>query len=119
MTIYELSQALKRYRVPVIIAFTVLILAVLLMSFTIEDGSPSFRSGLKYESSVQIAVVNRNLDSLTTTDATPGELEGNANLYAQLLGSDEAAKWIGEQNGFKLEEAVSTDVERGSTVITA
>ncbi|MDJ0791803.1 MAG: hypothetical protein QNJ71_07885 [Acidimicrobiia bacterium] len=119
MTIYELSQALKRYRVAVIIAFTVLILAVLLMSFTIEDGSPSFRSGLKYESSVQIAVVNRNLDSLTTTDATPGELEGNANLYAQLLGSDEAAKWIGEQNGFKLDEAVSTDVERGSTVITA
>jgi len=119
MTIYDLSQALKRYWIPVTIAFSVLIFIVFAMTFTIADGKPGFRSGVQYESSVQIAVVNRNLDSLITSDATPSELEGNANLYAQLLGSDEAAKWIGDANGFRLDEAVSASVDRDATVISA
>lgn len=119
MTIYDLSRALQRYRKPVIIAFAVLFVGVLVMTFTIADGKPAFRSGVQYESSVQIAVVNQNFESLVGTDATPAELEGNANLYAQLLGSDEAAKWIGDQNGFRLEEAVSATVDRDATVISA
>jgi len=119
MTIYDLSQALKRYWIPVTVAFSLLIIGVIAMTFTIADGKPGFRSGIQYESSVQIAVVNRSLDSLITSDATPSELEGNANLYAQLLGSDEAAKWIGDANGFRLEEAVSASVERDATVISA
>lgn len=115
MTIYELTQALKRYRVPVIIAFVLLIGGVFFMTFTFDGGKPTFRSGLQYESSVKIAVITPNTDSLLGPEATTADLEGEAELYASLLQSDEASTWIGEQNGFRLEEPVSTVVE-GSVI---
>lgn len=119
MSIYELTQALKRYRVPVSIAFGVLFFIVLLMTFTFRDGKPAFRAGESYESSVQIAVVPPGTDSLIESENSTADLGSAANLYASLLSSSEAALWIGEQNGYTPEDVVSTNVERGSSVIVA
>ncbi|MGI9642319.1 MAG: hypothetical protein ACR2N9_06015, partial [Acidimicrobiia bacterium] len=118
MSIYDLSQALKRYRIPVIVAFLILILGVLYMTFTFDSGKPVFRAGLTYESSVQIAVVPPGTDSLITSSVdTETDLASSAVLFASLLESDEAAKWIGEANGYVLEEPVSTNVDRDATII--
>ena len=119
MTIYDLTQAFKRYKTPVLVALGLLIVGVVVMTFTIQDGKPAFRASVTYESSVQIAVVPPGTDSLISSENSTANLASAATLYASLLESDEAARWIGDQNGYKLEEAVSTNVERGSTIIVA
>lgn len=119
MTIFDLTQAFKRYWKTAAIAFAVLVLGILIMTFTIADGKPTFRAGLKYDSSVQIAVVAPGTESLVSSAEGVGNLVNAASLYASLLGSDEAAEWIGEQNGYRLESAVNATTERDSTVIVA
>ncbi|MCL1594644.1 MAG: hypothetical protein M3132_09860 [Actinomycetia bacterium] len=117
MTLFDLGLALKRYRRVIFIAFSLLFVVVILMTFTIRDGKPAFRATLKYDSGVQIAVVAPGTDSLIT--GTGGSFAGAANLYASLLGSSEAANWIGDENGFKLESAVDASTERNSSIIVA
>ncbi|NHZ70229.1 MAG: hypothetical protein GWP18_01160 [Proteobacteria bacterium] len=117
MTLYDLGLALKRYRRVIFIAFSLLFVIVMLMTFTIRDGKPAFRATLKYDSGVQIAVVAPGTDSLIT--GTGGSFAGAASLYASLLGSSEAADWIGDENGFKLESAVDASTERNSSIIIA
>lgn len=119
MTIYELSQALKRYWIPSLVAFLLLVMGVMFMTFTLEDGKPRFRSGLTYESGVQIQVVGAGTESLISSAPTEADLRGRAVLYASLLSSDEASKWIGEQNGFELESAVNAIVADDSSIIYA
>lgn len=119
MTMYSLTQAIRRYRTWVLVALGILVLGVLAMTFTFQDGSPKFRSGLTYESSIQIAVVTPGTTSLASPDAASDDLQGLANLFASLLASDEAASWIGDQNGYTLKEAVDAEVDNDSPTITA
>jgi len=116
MTIYDLTRALRRYRRSILIAFTLLIVAILVMTFRIQDGKLSFRAGLTYESSVQIAVVAPGMDSLISPSGST-DFAGEASVYASLLGSDEAAKWIGDRNGYTLEAPVDASTERSSPII--
>ena len=119
MTIYDLTQAILRYKWVVLGAFVLLMAAVLAMSFTLQDGKPGWRLGAKYESSVQIAVLDPGIESLSRATAPSSELFGAAALYAALLGTDEASQYVGGENGYKLDEAIKTDTARDAPLITA
>ncbi len=118
MTIYELTQAISRYRRAIFISLGVLVFLMLVTMFTIEDGSLGWRGGLKYESAFEIAVVAPGTETLSAPDPT-GDLSETAAEYAALLGSAEAAEVIGEMTGYVLEETVSADTELNSSIITA
>jgi hypothetical protein len=117
MTLYQLTQAILRRKRFVIIAGLVVLLLALAAGFKFDDGL-AWRSGQKWEASVQIAVVTPGNDSLANAE-TRTDFRNAAALYAGLLQSNEAAAAIGEANGFELEEPVTAEVANDSSLITA
>ena len=90
MTIFDLTQALRRYRRQLVLALALLFFLVLVLSFKFEDGKPTWRAGPSYKASVQIAVLPKDADSLAVTDLGPGDFSVIAALYAEMLTSAEA-----------------------------
>ncbi len=119
MSVYDLLQAILRYKKIVVTASLVLVVLVGVMTFKYEDGSIGWRASAKYDSSVQIAVVPPGVESLTTASDQSSERANAAVLYAALLGTDEAARFVGEANGYKLDEAVRAEADRNAALITA
>jgi hypothetical protein len=117
MTIYQLTQAILRRKRFVIIAGLVVLLLSLAAGFKF-DGGLAWRSGQKWEASVQIAVVTPGNDSLAIAE-TRADYRNAAALYAGLLQSNEAAAAIGEANGFELDDPVTAVVANDSSLITA
>lgn len=119
MSIYDLSRALGRYKWTVLASFFVLFAIVGAMTFKLVDGKPTWRASAKYDSSVQIAVIPPGIDSLTTASVRSGEMSDAAVLYRGLLGTDEAALFIAEAAGYRLDEAVRATVDSDAALITA
>lgn len=118
MTIFDLTEAIKRYKRLLIVGFTVLILAILLAVLTIKDGSIAWRASPTYEAVIQIGVVSPGTTSLTTVDSRSGELRDAAALYAALIRSDEAKLEVGNAIGLELDDAFATTVDSQAAVIT-
>jgi hypothetical protein len=119
MSVYDLVRALGRYKWAVLTSFVVLFAVVAAMTFKLEDGKPTWRAAAKYDSSVQIAVIPPGIDSLTTASIRSGEMYDAAVLYRALLGTDEAALFIGKAAGYRLEEPVRATVDSDAALITA
>lgn len=119
MTIYDLTQAMLRHRRFLIIGFSVLILGVLVATFTIEDGSPAWRAQEKYQASIQIAVITPEATDLTTTDVRDDRLRTAASLFTGLIQTDEAAVAIGAAAGFDMGETIDAELDDRAAVITA
>jgi hypothetical protein len=117
MTTYQLTQAIRRRKRFVAIAGFVVLLLALAAGFKL-DGGLAWRSGQKWEASVQIAVVTPGNDSLAIAE-TRADYRNAAALYAGLLQSNEAAAAIGEANGFELDDPVTAVVANDSSLITA
>jgi hypothetical protein len=115
---YELTQAIARYRRPLLIGFGLLALLVLVLTFTYEDGSIGWRGGSKWESSFQISVVSQGTKSLSNPE-TGDNVRSAAAAYADLLASGEAAEAIGEMSGFVLVETLSVDTNPDAAIIGA
>lgn len=115
MNIYEFTQALRRQWKLLLIGILSLITGVLAATFEISraDGSFQFESRItpKYESSVEMVVVPAGLESLASRQVADGSKEA-AGVYAQMLGTTEAARQIEEAQGVELIdtlEAISED----------
>ena len=117
MTIYQLTQAVLRRKRFVAIAGLLVLLLAMAAGFKI-DGGLAWRSGQKWEASVQIAVVTPGNDSLANAE-TRTDFRNAAALYAGLLQSNEAAAAIGEANGFELDDPVTAELADDSSLITA
>lgn len=119
VTLYALTQAIARYKVAVSVGLALLVLFVLGMSFTFEDGGPAPRGEAKFESGIQISVVAFGTEDLSTPQPS-AELAAAASGYADLLSSAEAADVIGQMSGYKLTEPlITTTGEREVPLITA
>lgn len=118
MTIYDLTEALKRHRVFLIAGFAIIIIAMLAVTLKFEDGSIGWRASQRYQSSIQIAVISPETDSLTTTDSRNERLQSAASLYASLIGTDEAKIEVGEAAGFEFEDPIAVSVDNDAAVIT-
>jgi hypothetical protein len=116
VTIYELTQAIARYKRAVFIGLGVIFVAVIFMMFTYNDGGIEWRGGLKYESSFEISVVTPGTDTLGSTDPTD-VVSGAASEYAGLLTTGEAAEVVGDMSGYTLDEPMKASTEQGSGVI--
>lgn len=117
VTIYELTQAMRRYRRLIFIGLGVLVAFVLVISFTFEDGGIAWRGGQKWEAGFQISVVTPGEESLSQPEDS-GNLSGTAAVYADLLTTGEAAEAVGEMSGYKLGEAINAGTPRASSVIS-
>lgn len=118
MTIYDLTEAIARYKRFLLVGFSVLALAVLVLTFEFADGGIQWRGGLKYESAFQISVVLPGTKSLNEPQVGDS-LNGAALAYSDLLSSGEAAEAIGKTAGYQLSETVDADVSRDSPIISA
>lgn len=118
MTIYDLTEAIKRHSRLLIIGFSLLVFVILLAVFTIKDGSIAWRSSPTYEASIQIAVVSPDTTSLTTVNTSNDALRQAAALYSTLLKTDEAAVAVGTATGYKLTDPISASVDDRAAVIT-
>ncbi|MGI9641702.1 MAG: hypothetical protein ACR2N9_02850, partial [Acidimicrobiia bacterium] len=118
MTIYDLTEALKRHKVFLIISFTVLILLVLFATFTIKDGSLAWRASPSYEATIKIAVVDPETTSLSKTESGNSDLQQAAAVYAALIETDEAAVAIGVAAGYELDDPVEANVDQQAPVIS-
>jgi hypothetical protein len=116
MTLYDLTQALVRYKKFVFGALAVLLIIVFLMMFDVGGGGLQIRGTAKYESEIQIAVISPSTESLTDADTAEG-LSQAAAVYADLLSSAEAAVAVGEMTGYKMDEAMSASVSRDAPLI--
>lgn len=119
MTLYDLTQAFKRQRRLLAIAFGALLILVLLAMFRFEDGQVGWRLGPRYEAAIQIAVLPEHIDSLTVEDIGPGDLTSTTELFAEMLRSSEAAVAVGLQNGFKLRDPIDTRASVRTPVLNA
>jgi len=118
VTIYELAQAIGRHKRFLLTGLSLLVLFVLILTFSYEDGGIVWRGGLKYESEFQVSVVAPGTKSLSEP-RTADNLRSAAVAYADLLASEEAAVNIGELTGFLLSEPVETRTNGESPVIRA
>jgi len=112
VTLYDLTQAIIRYKVLVIVGASLILLLVLGMSFTIENGSLAPRGDAKYESGVQISVVAPGTESLSSPEPSDS-LSAVASGYADLLSSGEAADAIGQMSGYSLPDPLTATVGGG------
>lgn len=119
MTIYDLTEALKRHRVFLIVSFTLLIVIVFAATFTIKDGSLTWRASPSYEATIKIAVIEPDATSLTRTETGSADLESAAAVYAALIETDEAAIAIGTASGFELDDPIDATVDQQAPVISA
>ena len=118
MSLYDLTQAIRRYRTFLFIGFGVLIFLTLIAMFEVADGGIQWRGGLKYESDFQISVVAPGTASLNEP-VTSDRLNNAAAGYADLLSSGEAAEAVGIAVGYELPEAISADVTDNAPIINA
>lgn len=118
MTIYDLTEALKRHKVFLIISFTVLILLVLAATFKISDGSLAWRASASYEATIKVAVVDPDTKTLTETETGNNDLQQAAAVYAALIESDEASVAIGAASGFEFDDPIETNVDQQAPVIS-
>jgi len=118
VTIYELTQAIVRYKRVLLGGLGILVLFVLVLTFSYEDGAIVWRGGLKYESEFQISVVSPGTESLSLPE-TGVNLQNAAEAYADLLASAEAAEAIGEMSGYELDESLSTNTSSDTAIISA
>jgi hypothetical protein len=117
VTIYDLTQAIVRYRRFLFVGFGILIVGVILATFQITDGGIEWRGGSKYESGFQIGVVAPGTQSLNEPE-TGENLNSAAAAYGELLSSGEAAEEIGELSGYQLPETISVSVSRDAPLIS-
>ena len=104
MTLYDLTLVFFRQRLLLIITPAMLVVVILFGTLTFGDEGLTWRLAPRYEATVQIAVVPTSFDDLSLTDLGPGDFSAPANLFAELLGSTEAAVAVGESNGYELDE---------------
>ena len=103
MDVFEFTEALRRQKKLLIVGAILIIGLVAYTGFDFDDGV-SFRAKPRYESSIQIAVVPDDLDSLTDPLPNPGAMAGTAGLYATLLSTPEATAEIMDETGVQLVE---------------
>jgi hypothetical protein len=103
--IYEFTRALGRQWKLLLVGFIGLGLAVFAFVFEVtRDGdrwSLENRIPPKYESSIEMVVVSEGLESLASRGVAGG-FDGPAEVYAELLGTPEAARQIEEIQGIEL-----------------
>ncbi len=106
-----------RYKRQILAGLGLLMVFVLVLTFSFEDGGVVWRGGLKYQSGFQISVVPPGTASLSEPE-DGGNLSGTAAQYADLLRTGEAAIGIGEMSGYVLNETVNANTARNSSVIS-
>jgi hypothetical protein len=106
MDLFDFTEALRRRKWLLIVGTILIIGFVLYTGFDFSDGI-SLRAKPRYESSIQIAVVPADLDSLADTLPNPGAMAGTAGLYANLLSTPEASAEIMDEAGVQLVERLT------------
>lgn len=101
MNVYEFTQALWRQKWLLLVGSVLAIAAIIMVSLDF-DGGVNLRSQPRYESTIQMAVVPADLESLTGTISDSGGMAGTASLYATLLASPQASSEIAEAAGVDL-----------------
>ena len=123
MTIYDLSEAIRRHKAALMISTGALLALVLFLSFTWTEDGLGWRLGPRYESAVQMAVVPKGLDNLALAELDPDGIYQSAGLYAELLQSTEAFVGISDAIGEELADDIRVTVsDRAPTfevVVTA
>ncbi len=100
MDIYDFTQALWRRKWLLLGGFALLISFVVAISVDFSDGA-SLRSNVRYEATVQMAVVPDGFESLTQ-DLGANPLAGPARMFASLLSSPQAVLEIEEQQAVSI-----------------
>jgi hypothetical protein len=106
MDLFDFTEALRRRKRLLIIGTILIIGFVLYTGFDFSNGI-ALRAKPRYESSIQIAVVPADLDSLAESLPNPGAMAGTASLYANLLSTPEATAEIMEETGARLVESLT------------
>ena len=118
MTLYDLGQAIFRYRRFLFIGLGVLLIVVLALALDFGDGTLQWRGSAKYESGYQISVVAPGTVSLSEPE-TGDNLDSAASAYADLLSSGEAAQAVGDMTGYRLGEPIVAIVSDDAPIISA
>ena len=106
MDLFEFTEMLRRRARLVIAGAIVIVGLVIAFGFDYDDGV-HFRAKPRAESSIQMAVVPAEFDSLASTLSNSGAVAGTAALYATILSSPETAAEITEGSGVKLLETLT------------
>jgi hypothetical protein len=106
MDVFEFTEALRRQKKILIIGAILIVGLVVFLGFDFEDGF-GFRAKPRYESTIQIAVVPSDLDSLSDPLPDPGAVAGTAGLYAMMLSTPEATVAIMQETGVQLVERLA------------
>ncbi len=101
MDLFEFTEALRRQKWILIIGGLLIVGLIAYLGFDYKNGI-DFRAKPRYESSIQIAVVPADFDSLASTFPNARTMAGTASLYAALLASPETAVEISEGSGVEL-----------------
>lgn len=105
MNVFEFGQALRRRSRFLLVAFVVLIIGTLLLTFTFKDGDLTWRLGSRWQATTLIAVLPVGVTSLAATDLGPGDLGEPAALYAELLQTAEVSDYILNEHGIRMVDA--------------
>jgi hypothetical protein len=92
---------LRRQKWLLIVGGVLIVGLIVFMSVEYNSGF-RLRSQTRYESSIQMAVVPEDFDSLANALSNVGAMAGTTALYATLLSSSEAAVEISEESGVVL-----------------
>ncbi len=103
MDVFEFTEALRRQKKILIIGAILIVGLVVFLGFDFDDGF-GFKAKPRYESTIQIAVVPSDLESLAEPLPNPGAVAGTAGLYATMLSSPEATTEIMQETGVQLVE---------------
>lgn len=121
MDIYQFTQALRRQWRLLLVGFIGLGLAVFAVVFEVTRDGDSWslenRIPPKYESSIEMVVVPEGLESLASTRVAGG-FAGQAQVYAQLLSTPEAARQIEETQGIELLDTLVATTATDAPFIT-
>lgn len=101
MNVYEFTQALWRQKWLLLAGGILIVAAIFMVGFEF-DGGVKLRAQPKYESTIQMAVVPADLETLTGTISDSGGMAGTASLYGTLLASPQAALEIQQASGVQL-----------------
>jgi hypothetical protein len=105
MNVFEFGQALRRRSRFLIIAFALLIVGTLLLTFTFKDGDLTWRMGSRWQATSLMAVLPVGVTSLAATDLGPGDLGDPAALYSEMLQTAEVADYILNEYGIQMVDA--------------
>lgn len=101
MNVYEFTQALWRQKWVLLVGGILIAAAIFMVGFEF-DGGVRLRAQPKYESTIQMAVVPADLETLTGTISDSGGMAGTASLYGTLLASPQASLEIEQASGVQL-----------------